>query len=96
MTADHLGPEINNRITATIPYMHGFGFGLGFAVRRQDGVAGAIGTQGEYMWSGAYGTYFWVDPKEELVVVLMSHTPGAYRSTIRPLIGSLVLQAIDK
>lgn len=96
MTADHLTPEMNNRITATVPTMSGFGFGLGFAVRRQDGVAGFIGTEGEYMWSGAYGTYFWVDPKEQLVVVLMSHTPGDYRATLRPLIGALVLQAIDR
>ena len=96
MTADHVGPGIDNRITNTIPYMNGFGFGLGFAVRRQDGIAGAIGTEGEYMWSGAYGTFFWVDPKEQLVVVLMSHTPGNYRATLRPLLGALVLQAIDK
>ena len=96
MTADHLTPDISNRITATVPTMSGFGFGLGFAVRRQDGVAGFIGTEGEYMWSGAYGTYFWVDPKEQLVVVLMSHTPGNYRATLRPLIGALVLQAIER
>ena len=96
MTADHLTAEMSNRITATVPTMSGFGFGLGFAVRRQDGVAGFIGTEGEYMWSGAYGTYFWVDPKEQLVVVLMSHTPGNYRATLRPLIGALVLQAIDR
>ena len=96
MTTDHLTPAMSNRITATVPTMSGFGFGLGFAVRRQDGVAGFIGTEGEYMWSGAYGTYFWVDPKEQLVVVLMSHTPGEYRGTLRPLIGALVLQAIDK
>jgi len=96
MTADHLTPDMSNRITATVPTMSGFGFGLGFAVRRQDGVAGFIGSEGEYMWSGAYGTYFWVDPKEQLVVVLMSHTPGNYRATLRPLIGALVLQAIEK
>ena len=96
MTTDHLTPAMSNRIPATVPTMSGFGFGLGFAVRRQDGVAGFIGTEGEYMWSGAYGTYFWVDPKEQLVVVLMSHTPGEYRGTLRPLIGALVLQAIDK
>jgi CubicO group peptidase (beta-lactamase class C family) len=96
MTSDHLTPDMNNRITATIPTMTGFGFGLGFAVRRQDGVGGFIGTAGEYMWSGAYGTYFWVDPKEQLVVVLMSHTPGEYKNTLRPMVGALVLQAIDR
>ena len=96
MTADHLTPNIDNRITNTVPYMQGFGFGLGFAVRKETGMASAIGTQGEYMWSGAYGTYFWVDPKEEMVAVLMTHTPGNYKTTLRPMFGALVLQAIEK
>jgi len=95
MTADHLGPEINNRITAVSPSLNGYGFGLGFAVRRGDGVSPMIGSGGEYLWSGAYGTYFWVDPKEQLVVVLMSHTPGVYRATLRPMVGALVYQAIN-
>jgi CubicO group peptidase (beta-lactamase class C family) len=95
MTADHLGPEINNRIAAVSPLMNGYGFGLGFAVRRSDGVSSMIGSGGEFLWSGAYGTYFWVDPKEQLVVVLMSHTPGVYRATLRPMVGALVYQAIN-
>ena len=94
MTSDHIGPEINNRITATVPYFSGYGFGLGFAVRRQDGMGGSIGTAGEYTWGGAYGTSFWVDPKEELVVVVMSHSPVTYRAALRPLIAALVYQAI--
>ena len=96
MTADHLTPEMSNRITATVPYLSGHGFGLGFAVRRQDGVAEIAGTEGDYMWSGAYGTYFWVSPKEQMIVVLMSHAPASYRRTLRPLIGALVAQAIEK
>ena len=94
MTSDHIGPEINNRITATVPYFSGYGFGLGFAVRRQDGMGGSIGTAGEYTWGGAYGTSFWVDPKDELVVVVMSHSPVTYRAALRPLIAALVYQAI--
>jgi CubicO group peptidase (beta-lactamase class C family) len=96
MTADHLTPAMSNRITATVPYLSGYGFGLGFAVRRQDGVAEIAGTEGEYLWSGAYGTYFWVSPKEQMVVVLMSHAPASYRRTLRALIGALVAQAIEK
>jgi CubicO group peptidase (beta-lactamase class C family) len=95
MTTDHLGPEINNRIAAVSPMLNGYGFGLGFAVRRGDGVSSMSGSGGEYLWSGAYGTYFWVDPKEQLVVVLMSHTPGVYRATLRPMVGALVYQAIN-
>jgi CubicO group peptidase (beta-lactamase class C family) len=96
MTADHLTPDVDNRITAVSPALADHGFGLGFAVRRSDGMAGTIGSAGEYFWSGAYGTYFWVDPKERLVVVLMSHTPGLYRGTLRAKVGALVLQALER
>ena len=96
MSADHLTPDIDNRITVVSPALANHGFGLGFAVRRSTGMAGLIGSEGEFFWSGAYGTYFWVDPKEQMVVVLMSHTPGAYRGTLRAMVGALVLQAIDR
>lgn len=96
MTADHLTAAMSNRITDTVPYLSGHGFGLGFAIRRQDGVAEIAGSEGDYMWSGAYGTYFWVSPKEQMVVVLMSHAPASYRRTLRSLIGALVAQAIEK
>src|SRR5713226_6309241 len=44
-------------------------FGLGFAVRLGGGVASVPGSPGEFMWARYAGTYFWVDPKEELVAV---------------------------
>jgi CubicO group peptidase (beta-lactamase class C family) len=96
MTADHLAADVDNRLPVLNPALGNHGFGLGFAVRRTTGVAGTVGSEGEYFWSGAYGTYFWVDPKEEMVVVLMAHVPGAYRGAMRAKVGSLVLQAIDK
>jgi CubicO group peptidase (beta-lactamase class C family) len=96
MSADHLTPDMDNRITVLSPALADHGFGLGFAVRRSTGKAALIGSEGDYFWSGAYGTYFWVDPKERMVVVLMSHTPGAFRGTLRAKVGALVLQAIEK
>jgi CubicO group peptidase (beta-lactamase class C family) len=96
MTADHLAADIENRLPVLNSALVNHGFGLGFAVRRTTGVAGMVGSEGEYFWSGAYGTYFWVDPKEEMVVVLMAHVPGAYRGAMRAKVGALVLQAIDK
>ena len=30
-----------------------------------------MGSEGEYWWGGSHGTYFWVDPKEELIGLLM-------------------------
>jgi CubicO group peptidase (beta-lactamase class C family) len=93
MTADHLGPAV----TGAGDYLPGpgYGFGLGFAVRRETGLANATGTAGEYNWGGAYGTAFWVDPKEQLVVVSMTQAPGAIRVHYRQLLKTLVLQAID-
>ena len=91
MTADHLGTAIGPGITS--PGV-GHGFGLGFAVRRENGVADVAGSAGDYGWGGAYGTVFWVDPREDLVVVSMTQAPGPIRLHYRRLLRSLVLQAI--
>ncbi len=47
------------------------------------------------MWAGALGTFFWVDPKEELVAVYMSQAGGPMRAASRRLVKQLVYQAID-
>lgn len=94
MRADHLGPEIVNRITTMDPSCNGYGFGLGFAVRRQAGVAGMLGSAGDYYWSGVYGTYFWIDPSEQLTTVVMAAAPGLTRLRYRQLVRALVLQAL--
>lgn len=94
MRADHLGPEIENRITTMDPACNGYGFGLGFAVRRHAGIASQLGSAGDYYWSGVYGTYFWIDPVEDLAVVFMAAAPGQMRLRYRQLIRGLVLQAI--
>jgi CubicO group peptidase (beta-lactamase class C family) len=93
MTADHLSPAV----TGAGDYLPGagYGFGLGFAVRREAGLASATGTAGEYSWGGAFGTMFWVDPREQLVVVSMTQAPGPIRVHYRQLLKSFVLQAID-
>ena len=88
MTTDHLG-----KMRDTFPAA-GYGFGLGFAVRVDPGVATSAGSVGDYNWAGAGGTYFWVDPKEQLVVGLMAQTPGEIRAYYRPLIRDLVYQAL--
>jgi CubicO group peptidase (beta-lactamase class C family) len=72
----------------------GYTFGLGFAVRQGAGVAGVPGSAGEFMWAGFAGTYFWVDPKEELVGVLMTQAPSPERAYYRRLFKQMVYQAI--
>jgi CubicO group peptidase (beta-lactamase class C family) len=95
MTSDHLGTEIQNPVLDEDPTRRGNGFGLTMAVRTHAGVSPFLGSLGEFGWGGAYGTQFWVDPQEQLVVVFMAHVLGSATAHYRQLIGSLVLQAID-
>lgn len=96
MTSNQLGRHVDSsRLDEfAVEHMDGFGFGLGVAVRTLPGVAGVPGSPGEFMWSGATGTMFWVDPKEELVAVFMARTPGPIRRHYRQLVKNLVVQAV--
>jgi CubicO group peptidase (beta-lactamase class C family) len=71
----------------------GQGFGLGFAVRSEAGRSPLHGSPGDYFWGGAYGTYFWIDPKETLFAILMMQSPQA-RLPYRYLMRELVYQAV--
>jgi CubicO group peptidase (beta-lactamase class C family) len=97
MTSDHLGPIADAGPSPTMGLLGtpGYGFGLGFAVRGQDGVAGVHGSAGDYTWGGFAGTYFWVDPKEELFGILMTQQPGPIRVQYRKIFRQLVYQAIN-
>ena len=89
MTADHLGSTPSDPVT--LPPGHGFG--LGFAVRTAAGMAPFPGSVGNYYWSGAAGTSFWIDPAERLFAVLMIQAPGQ-REHSRVLFRDLVYAAI--
>jgi CubicO group peptidase (beta-lactamase class C family) len=98
MTSDHLGTRIQALSPMTpgevLLNAPGYTFGLGFAVRPAAGIAGVPGSMGEYMWGGYAGTYFWVDPKEQLVAVYMTQAPSPIRSYFRKLFKQLVYAAI--
>jgi CubicO group peptidase (beta-lactamase class C family) len=93
MTSDHLG-------TAIVPGPYylpgaGFTFGLGFAVRKDAGVSPYAGSVGELNWGGAGGTYFWVDPKEDMFVVFMMQSPKQrvyYRGLLKDMIYAAVVK----
>lgn len=89
MTSDHLGglPSMSDLLPP------GHGFGLGFAVRLQTGMAPVAGSEGLYFWGGLAGTTFFIDPKEELYAVLMVQAPGQ-RDEVRALFRNLVYAAI--
>ena len=96
MTSDHLGNFMQQPMQPgeLLLGTKGYSFGLGFAVRVGDGVAGVPGSAGEYMWAGYAGTYFWVDPKEQVTAVLMTQAASPQRAYFRKLVKQLVYQAI--
>src|SRR5215469_15633525 len=91
MTSDHLAGIAHGPV-----YYAGEGYtwGLRLAVREDRGGAPMAGSAGDYFWPGAYATYWWADPKEQLVVVSMMQSPlgGHYAQLVR----ALVYQAIVK
>lgn len=97
MTSDHLNSRIGvpvqpgELLLGTL----GYTFGLGFAVRQADGIAGVNGSAGDFTWAGYAGTYFFADPKEELCGVYMTQAPSVHRAYYRKLFRALVYQALE-
>jgi CubicO group peptidase (beta-lactamase class C family) len=91
MASNHLGPHVN----VDSPLMPvGHGFGLGFAVRTDQGMAPFPGSVCQFFWSGMAGTFFWIDPVEEMFAVFMMQGPGQ-REYIRSLLRDLVYAAVE-
>ena len=91
MASDHLGPNVK----VDSPLMPaGHGFGLGFAVRTARGIAPFPGSPGQFFWSGMAGTFFWIDPAEDMFAVFMMQGPGQRQYT-RTLVRNLVYAALE-
>jgi len=95
MLSNQLGPEVKNLIGNADPTRADYGFGLGLAVRTTPGVVRLMGSVGDFSWPGASGTNWWADPKEELAVVFMAHSPGPTRWHYRQVINAMVYDAIE-
>ena len=97
MTSDHLGPKVATPVQPgeLLMGVQGYTFGLGFMVRQGPGMASVPGSEGDYAWGGYGGTFFWIDPKEQVIGLLMAQTPGASRQYYRRMIKTLVYQAIE-
>jgi CubicO group peptidase (beta-lactamase class C family) len=79
--------------TATLYDDADHGFGLGFEVLASDGADGTMGSAGTFSWGGAYHSTYFVDPREQLVAVLLTqHLPPAVNVTGR--FRTLVFQAV--
>jgi CubicO group peptidase (beta-lactamase class C family) len=91
MASDHLSAQVKIK-GDLVPAGHGFG--LGFAVRRQAGIAPFLGSAGQFFWSGMAGTFFWIDPQEDLFAVFMMQGPGQRQYT-RTLVRDLAYAAVE-
>ena len=94
MTSDHLG-QIGPGPAAYLPGP-GYGFGIGFAIRRQGGVAAAERSAGDYYWLGAAGTSFWNDPNQHLTVVFMVQAPSQlfhYSALLRNMVYAALIDS---
>jgi CubicO group peptidase (beta-lactamase class C family) len=74
MTMNHIPPELMP-IDIQFPPMcyGGYGWGLGWRVLIDVAASGTAGSPGEYGWSGIPHTYFWIDPVEDIIGIVMSH-----------------------
>lgn len=86
MTVNHLGD-------IKYPWGEGTGFGLGFSTTENLGRRGVLGSEGEFGWGGAYHSTYWVDPKEELVVVYFTQLIPAGNIDDHGKLRALVYQA---
>ena len=88
MTTNHIG---DLPIWLTGP---GYGFGLGYSVVKDMGATGQPASVGTYGWGGAFCTYFWVDPAEEMIGVVMTQVRPYTHLNIRQEFQVLAYQAL--
>jgi CubicO group peptidase (beta-lactamase class C family) len=96
MTSNHLGGDmasLGQKRFSESNY-EGIGFGLGFSVTLDPARAQIVGSQGEYAWGGAASTAFWVDPAEEMIVLLMTQLTPSSTYPIRRELRVLTYQAV--
>jgi CubicO group peptidase (beta-lactamase class C family) len=72
----------------------GVGFGLGFAVTLSEVETGSLG-EGDYYWGGAASTIFWVDPKEDMVVIFMTQLMPSATFNFRGQLKNIIYSAIE-
>jgi CubicO group peptidase (beta-lactamase class C family) len=92
MTSDHIGPQ--TRIARDQFDFPGgdSGFGLGFAVRT---IANPPLPSGEYRWDGVGGTFFFIDPKDDMFTIVMMQSPSQ-RGRIETEVKQLVYEALER
>jgi CubicO group peptidase (beta-lactamase class C family) len=97
MTTDHIGPGSGVERDHFYFPGDGFGFGYGFGIRTDPGkaVPPPPGSIGEIKWDGASGTYFVVDPANDMFFILLENSPSE-RTRIQPALKRIIYDALGK
>lgn len=85
--------QIGDTVMWNSPF-DGFRFGLGFAVKTDLGASWKIGSVGEYTWGGFFSTTFWVDPKEQMIGIVLTQLRPNDRLDLHEKFRVLAYQAI--
>ena len=93
MVANQLAPELLPVEVGGVP-SPGLGIGLGMAVLMDVGQCMMPGSVGVYGWGGAANTSFWIDPREELIGILMAQFQPSGYHTLSPDFRVAAYQAI--
>jgi CubicO group peptidase (beta-lactamase class C family) len=96
MTTNHLRGDMADMGQARFSESsyYGIGFGLGFSVMIDPAKAQILGSPGEYAWGGAASTAFWIDPAEDMAVILLTQLMPSSTYPIRRELRVLTYQAI--
>lgn len=96
MVSNHMGGDLASRGQAHFSEttMEGIGFGLGMSVMLDPTRAKIIGSAGEFAWGGWASTAFWVDPVEEITVILMTQLAPSSAYTLRRQLRVLSYQSL--
>jgi CubicO group peptidase (beta-lactamase class C family) len=93
MTQNHLAQKMIP-IQVKPHTLHGSGFGLGFRVTVDPAQTSLNGSQGEYGWGGYASTSFFIDPKEQVIGLLLTQLAPSRYYPIRNQFKALVYQAL--
>jgi CubicO group peptidase (beta-lactamase class C family) len=97
MTVNHLpgGKELTDMSVALFSEASyaGVGFGLGFAVTTSPARSLVPGSAGDFSWGGMASTYFWIDPREQLIVIFMTQLVPSTIYNLRRELRTLVYSA---
>lgn len=94
MTTNHIPDQLMPLQIAHDWVLHGYGYGLGFGVIMNSAQSQVLGSSNTYGWGGAASTHFWIDPKEELLGVIMTQLSPIYYYPIEQQFKVLTYQAL--